>query len=199
MNKHRRMALAVTTCAAGLSVTACNAGITIASHAPSPSPSASAAASSTASSAAPAASPTTAAPAADTVSLGGSIGSFPIPPGAQVVDNSTCDKEILVELTGVTPTQASGFYMLTLPRAGYKITGHTLMTNTGNSGLPGATAEIDFTGHGYRGQFIGVAGLGALSSAGASALPSSMNGIEKNLITITLTPSGTADCPSLSP
>ncbi len=101
------------------------------------------------------------------VSLDAPIGSFPIPHEAQVMVNMTCGKQLVIELTSVTPSQASDFYLSALPREGYKITGKTQLTETGN-GQPGAVVEIDFTGHGYKGTIGAVANLGALSSTGPS-------------------------------
>jgi hypothetical protein len=191
MNAYRLMAMAVTTCAAGLSLAACTAGITTASPVASRSP----ATSRTASSSAPAAlhaSSAASTSSADTVSVDAPIGRFPIPHGAKVLYNSTCDKQVLIELSSVTPAKASSFYISALPRAGYKITGNSLLANTGD-GLPGSAAQIEFTGHGYNGTITAVSDLGALSSMGPSpaAVPSS---IAKNFFTITLTPPGEAGC-----
>jgi hypothetical protein len=193
MNTHRMTAIALTTCAAGLSLAACTAGITT----PTPTPaltSRSPAASHTASSGAAVASQTSPAPAAsaDTISVDATVGTFPIPHGAQVLFNSACDKQVIIELSAVTPAQASSFYTSELPREGYKITGNTLLTGTGTT-LPGSAAEIEFTGHGYKGTIAALSNLGGLASMGASPtdLPSS---IAKNFLTILLTPPGTAGC-----
>jgi hypothetical protein len=110
----------------------------------------------------------------------------------------SCGKQIIIELASVTPSQASSFYTSELPRAGYKITGNTLLTDTGNAALPGSEAEIEFTGHGYKGTIAALSNMGALASMGPSpvSVPSS---IAKNFITISLTPPGTANpsaCPS---
>jgi hypothetical protein len=192
---HRLMAMAVTTCAAGLSVTACTAGITSTGPATAPSP----ASSRTASSPASAASHTTSAASSpvDTVNVGAPIGSFPIPHGAQLVANMAnipCAKAVLVELGSVTPAQASAFYTSALPRAGYKITGNTLASDP-HTGAPQALAEIMFTGHGYTGLIIAIANLGAEASADPSmaGLPSN---ITKNAVEISLTPPGASGCPT---
>jgi hypothetical protein len=110
----------------------------------------------------------------------------------------SCGKQIIVELSSVTPAQTSTFYTSALPRAGYKITGNTLLTDTGNAPVPGSEAEIKFTGHGYNGTIAALSNMGALASMGPSpvSVPSS---IAKNFITISLTPPGTANpsaCPS---
>lgn len=187
MNAYRlmAMAMAVTTCATGLLLAACSAGLTSASPVTSRSPGSR----HTGSSSAPTTSPTT---PGDTVSVDAPIGSFPIPPGAQVMANDACDKQIIIELGSVTPGQASSFYLSALPRAGYKITGNTLLDGTGD-GAQGPAAEIDFTGHGYQGQIAAVADLGALASTGPSpvSVPSNM---ATNFLTISLTPPGAAGC-----
>jgi hypothetical protein len=182
--------MAVTTCAAGLAVTACSAGITTASPAASPSPAASRSASTPTASSQHS---TSAIPGpADTLSVDAPIGSFPVPHGAQVLFNSNCGKQVIIELSSITPAKASSFYHAALPQAGYKITSDTLLTDTGN-GLPGAAAEIKFTGHGYKGTIAGLSNLGALASTGPSpaSLPSN---IAKNFISITLAPPGATNC-----
>ena len=192
MKAYCRVAMAVTTCAAGLSLAACTAGVTTAS----PAASRSAATSPAASSPAAATSPASTSPAG-TVSVDAPIGSFPVPPGAQVLLNSTCDKQIIIELGSVTPAQASSFYTATLPKAGYKVTSNSLLAETGT--LPGSAATIDFTGRGYKGTIAALANLGALSSIGPSPVPVPSS-IAKNFLTIELTPPGTADCdPSAAP
>jgi len=178
MNANRLMAMAVTTCAADLSLAACTAGITTASPVTSRSP----ATSRTASLLAVASSTSS----ADAVSVDATIGRFPIPHKAKVLYNSTYDKQILIELSSVTPSQALSFYVSAMHRAGYKITGNSLLANTGD-GLPGSAAQIEFTGHGYDGTITAVSDLGALSSMGPSpaVVPSR---IAKIFFTIRLAP-----------
>lgn len=189
---HRLMAMAVTTCAAGLSVTACSAGITTAGPGSSPSPAASRTTSSPTTSSEHSTSASASPGPADTLSVDAPIGSFLVPHGAHVLFNSNCGKQVIIELSSVTPAKASAFYNAALPQAGYKITGNTLLTNTGK-GLPGEAAEIKFTGHGYKGTIAGLSNLGALASTGPS--PASMPGdIAKNFITITLAPPGKTGC-----
>lgn len=189
-----RIAMAVTTCAAGLSLAACSAGITTAGPATSHSP---------------ATSPTTPSPATshphttpasagsggtggtdDTVHVDAPMGFFPIPHGAQVVANMACGKQVLIELGSVTPAQASNFYTSALPRAGYKVT-NNILTSDPKTGKPQGMAEIMFTGHRYTGLVIAIANLGAESSSDPSmaGLPSS---IAKNAVEISLTPPGKA-------
>jgi hypothetical protein len=188
MNARRLMAMAVTTCAAGLSATACTAGISSAGQATSPSPAASRTASSPASPASRTG-PATASPA-DTVSVGAPIGSFPIPHGAQVMANMPCGKQFLVEVVSVTPVQASTFYTSALPHAGYKITLST-MSSDPDTGAPQGMAEIMFTGHGYTGLILAFASLRAAATGGAShvKLPGSL---AKNIVEISLSPAGVA-------
>jgi hypothetical protein len=193
MNLYRLTAMALATCAAGISLAACDAGITSAkppassSHSPGLTPSAAAGSHS---------SPTSISHAGS-VSAQAPIGSFPIPPGAQVFSNLPCGKEIIVELSSVTPAHASSFYASALPRSGYKITDNTLTSNP-DTGAAQGLAEITFTGRGYTGLIIAVADLGADASASpsVSGLPSS---IAKNDIEIALTPRGThigSTCPN---
>ena len=198
MNTYRFMAMAVTSCAAGLSLAACSAGITTANPVTSPSRTASRTgpsptASRTGSSPTASPSQTTSASAGpvDTVKVDAPIGSFPIPPGAQVAANMSCGKQVLIELGSVTPAQTSTFYTSALPRAGYKITENTLSSDP-NTGTPQGMAEFTFTGHGYTGLIIGMANLGAEASTGPSmaALPSS---IAKNALEISLTPPSMAN------
>ena len=195
MNAYRRMAITVTTCAAGLSLAACAAGITSANPETSPSAAASRAGSSTAASSSH--STSASAGAGSTVRVDAPIGSFPIPRGAQVVANMPCGKQVLIELGSVTPAQASAFYTAALPQAGYQITDSTLNSDP-NTGAAQGMAEFTFTGHGFTGLIVAMANLGAEASADPSVagLPSS---ITKNAVEISLTPTGTAGtsaCPS---
>jgi hypothetical protein len=196
MNTYRLMAMTVTSCAAGLSLAACSAGITKANTVTSPSPSVSRTGSSPAASpshtaSAPSHTASASAGSGDTVRVDASIGSFPIPRGAQVVANMPCGKQVLIELGSVTPTQASTFYTSALPQAGYDITNNTL-TSDPTTGKPQGMAEISFTGHAYTGLIIAMANLGAEASVDPSAadLPSS---IAKNAVEITLSPPGAAN------
>lgn len=208
MNAYRLMATSANTCVAGLSLAACSVGISTASPSPSPSLAASRTASSPAVSRSLATSRTASSPAmshsmpasgspADTVPEEAPIGPFPVPHGAQLVDNMGCGKQILIELSSVTPAQASTPYTSALPRAGYTITDNAL-TSDPSTGAPQGMAEITFTGRGYTGLIIAIADLGAEASADPSmaGLPSN---ITKNDLEISLTPAGTAStsaCPS---
>lgn len=166
MINYRSAALTLAACAAGLSVTACTAGITTASSpttsAPAPTRSASvpAAASSRA-------------PSGRMIKVTGSVGNFPVPAGAKVTENIAIDqKDIVVAFGSVTPANVSSFYATALPRAGYTITGNSVVTQGG-----GTVAFIFFSGHGYKGD------IGALSKAPAS--DASLGLGTKNVTTIT--------------
>ena len=108
---------------------------------------------------------TTASPASagSTVSVSGPIGRFPLPPGAQLINDGTDNGHYDIVFGSVSPSEASRFYTTALPRAGYTI--------TSNSSAAG------FTGHGYNGQ------IGALSSFRISGISFGANTVE-----ITLTP-----------
>lgn len=164
MNICRCAALTLVTCAAALSLAACSAGITSATTAP-PSPS-------HATSRSAAASPSA---TGSTVSVGGSIGSFPIPPHAKVAENITEGNETVILLGSVSPSEVSSFYATALPRAGYKITMNTLATANNDTG-----AVIEFSGHGYKGT------IGADSNMATTGV--SVGGLNgKNFVGITLT------------
>jgi hypothetical protein len=186
MNAYRLIAAGVTTCAASLSLAACSAGITTASPAASRSPATNRTAPSPTSTASHPASPRASPSPADTLGVDAPIGSFPVPHGAHVLSNLTCDKQVLIELSSVPPAKASSFYVSELPRAGYQITSDIGGTAPGASG---PIIEINFTGHGYQGLIIAVSDLGALPSTGPTpaGLPSSLT---KNFVEISLTPPG---------
>ncbi len=166
MINYRSAALALACCAAGVSVTACTAGISTASSpttsapAPSHSPSVAAAASSRA-------------PSGRMIKVTGSVGSFPVPAGAKVTENIAIDqKDVVVAFNSVTPANVSSYYATALPRAGYTISGNSVVTQGG-----GTVAFVFFSGHGYKGD------IGALSKAPASE--ASMGLGTKNVTTIT--------------
>jgi hypothetical protein len=178
MNKYRPAALTLATCAAGLSLAACSAGITTAGPATS-SPAASRTTASAPASGTTSSTPSTGSTGrstastgrstARTVRAGGSV-SFPIPPRAEVIDNTTFDKQIEVVIGSVSPQKASSFYTSALPRAGYTITLNTLGTSGGSTML-----AIQFTGHGYKGT------IGA-----GSNLPGVSGSFGKDFLEITL-------------
>jgi hypothetical protein len=140
----------------------------------------------TASSPAAAASPTGLAStnSTDTISVEAPLGSFPIPHDAQVLHYSTCGKQFLIELNSVTPCQASSSYISALPRAGYTVTGNSLLTSTRS---PGSTAETEFTSHGYKGMITAASHLSALSSMGPSppSCPAIRNHVKARIAALT--------------
>ena len=147
MNHYRTAVLAAAACAAGISLAACSVTTT----------------------ATPASSP---APAGSTVSVSGPIGRFPIPPGAQLINDGTDNGHYDIVFGSVSPSEASRFYTTALPRAGYTITSNSSATGSSFSGT-----GIWFTGHGYDGH------IGALSSFHISGISFGENTVE-----ITLSP-----------
>jgi hypothetical protein len=186
MKVYRTAALAAAACAAGLSLAACSGGLTSASSAPS-SPAASSSTPPASSPAAGSSSPPASTSAGtstgtsgsgtsgsgSTVSVG-SAGSFPIPPGATVVENATSNGVHDIVLSGVKPAEVSSFYSSALPQAGYTIT-----SNTQASGGAITGTAIEFNGHGCKGD------IGAASTLGITGLSGLVGG---NVIGITLTP-----------
>jgi len=174
MNTFRSMVMVAATCAAGLSLAACAAGVSTAGPARSSSPSPSRAGASTAATR-PA---TPQAGSVRTVTVDAPIGSFPVPTEANVIENVADNKSVAIILGSVSPAEASSFYLSALPRAGYKITGNTLVTGSGTEAT-GPASEIDFTGHGYKGT------IGAISDVSPPAGVNLGNG--KNIVGINLT------------
>jgi hypothetical protein len=85
--------------------------------------------------------------------VSGPIGRFPLPPGAQLIEDGTDNGHYDIVFGSVSPSEASRFYTTALPRAGYTITSNSSAAGDSFSGT-----GIWFTGHGYNGQ------IGALSS-----------------------------------
>ena len=171
MSIHRSAALALTTCAASLTVAACTAGVTTATSTvtspAAPSRSASVAAANSAGAAA----------AGRMISISGSTGSFPVPAGAKVAENIGASQQIIVIFSAVTPANVSSFYATALPRAGYAISGNSVISEGG-----GTEAIIQFSGHGYKGN---IAALSHFSGAGVSVAGLGT----KNVSTVELSPS----------
>jgi hypothetical protein len=168
MNTYRGITLTVLAGAAGLALAACAGGISTVSPAASPS-SASTPATASSSASAPATASSSASPAATlrgtgtsrTVSVGGGVGSFPIPPGAGVLDYSSASGGYDLVLDGATAAATFSFYTTALPKAGYTIT---------QEGSAAGAAGIQFTGRGYRGSIGAVSGgtFAGISVAGNS-------------------------------
>lgn len=169
MLTYRGTVMAVLTCTVGLSLAACSAGITTANPPESPSHNSSRAGSSptTSPSHSPSHSPSPSASAspAATVHVNAPIGSFPIPPGAQVITNASCPKQILLGMSPVTPSRASAFYTAALPAADYKISSNI------QTGPPENVTLIGFSGHGYTGS------ISAAADLSADGAPTSITGI----------------------
>jgi len=175
-----RAAALAAVCAGGLSLAACSGGISTPTAASSSPPSSPAAASSASATTPPATATTgpsgATTPAAGsggtggTVSVGGSLGTFPIPSGATVVDNGMDGANVEIVLTGVTPQEVDTFYTATLPSSGYTITENSSASDASVSGL-----TIKFTGHGYEGDIGAASGI---SIAGVSGLSGEDIGIE---------------------
>jgi hypothetical protein len=157
MNKYHTVALALASCAAGLSVAACSSGTPTASSAGTSAASTSTATSNAVSSAPP---PSTGAPIPSrSLTVKMSLGSFPVPASAKVVENMAG----LVVFGSITPADVSRFYATALPQAGFTVTTNSMLHKGNDNG-----AYIVFSGHGYKGtvdsldQFPGtsLAGIG---------------------------------------
>lgn len=165
MNKYRSAALALTACAASLSVAACSTGTPSASSASTSSPATSSATpSQSASAAVTSAVPTSGPPiASKMITVTGKLGSFPVPAGAKVVENTAGGQAVVVVFGLIAPADVARFYATALPQAGYSVTTNSMLQKGGDTG-----AYIVFSGHGFKGtvdslaQFPGtsVAGLG---------------------------------------
>ena len=179
MNPYRCAAMALTTCAAALSLAACSAGVTSAGPPAASSRGTSAASPDAATSGRPSTSPTTSEPAASgtMIQVSGNVGRFPVPAGAKVAENISSSQEIVVIFGSVSPAKVSAFYAQALPKAGYTISGNSLITESGN-----VVAAIQFTGHGFKGNIdaltkvtgsgVGIAGLSDKNVTTVSFLPS---------------------------
>lgn len=168
MSSYRSAALALAACTASLALAACTAGITTATgpatSAPAPTRTASAAA--------------TSRPASSgrMIAITGPLGSFPVPARAKVAENIAIGRQIDIIFGSVTPAEVSSFYASALPRAGYTISGNSLISENGTE------AVVQFTGHGFKGN------IAALSKVPASQ--ASFPGLgTKNVTTILLAPS----------
>ena len=171
MNKYRSTALALACCAASVSVAARTAGITTASTTAAPATSTPA----PSRSASVARSTSTPASSGRTVAISGSVGSFPVPAGAKVAENVADGKHIIIFFSSVTPANVSSFYSTALPRAGYTISGNSILNEGGVT-----EAIIDFSGHGFKGD------IGAVSHFSGSG-PNLPGLGTKNVTTIALT------------
>ena len=104
--------------------------------------------------------------------------SIPLPTGANVVANTAMNidgkqTEIFFDL--VTPAKVASFYTTALPRHGFKITGNSLIDQSGSNTVAG----IEFSGHGIKGVIDSVAEFG--SNPGIPGLG------RKNVTSVTIT------------
>jgi hypothetical protein len=170
MNRYRSTALALACCAASVSGAACTAGITTATTAPATSaPAPSHSASVAVSSSSPAS-------AGRLITIGGSIGSFPVPARAKVAENVSGSQETVIFFSSITPAQVSSFYATALPRAGYTVTTNSMLSQSGET-----DALIQFSGHGYTGNIdalshfshsgVSIAGLGTKNVTEITLMP----------------------------
>jgi ABC-type phosphate transport system substrate-binding protein len=174
MNKYRSAAAALTAWAAGLSLAACAAGTTTAGTTTTTSP----AAPGSSSAPSPASASASASPAlaSRTITVGGDVGSFPVPAGAKVAENVASSQETVIIFAKITPARVSTFYAQALPQDGYTITTNSVVSQSG-----GTAAIIQFTGHGFAGN------IDALSKFTDSTV--SVAGLgHKNVTTITFMP-----------
>ena len=110
------------------------------------------------------------------ITIGGSIGSFPVPAKAKVAENVAGSQEIVVIFSSITPAKVSSFYATALPRAGYSISNNSVLSQSGST-----VAIIQFSGHGYKGNIdalahfsdpkVNVAGLGTKNVTTVSLMP----------------------------
>jgi hypothetical protein len=162
MNKYRSAALVLAACAVGVSAAACSSGSSTSSSAATSPAATSPAASSQAISSSP---PPTTGPAiaGRTLTVKGSLGSFPVPASAKVAENMAGGQSVVLVFGSVVPADVSRFYATELPKAGYSVTTNSMLSKGGDNG-----AYIVFSGHGFKGtidsldQFPGmsVAGIG---------------------------------------
>jgi hypothetical protein len=144
------VSLGVLACATGLSLAACSSGadsVSAASTLSVPNTSGPSAAPVGVITAVTAPSLTNVASSSANTAAGSSIvDTFPVPPGAKVVQKSGSVGAYHFALSGVTAKVISDFYKTALPQAGYVITDNGSWT-----GGPYTAVSIAFTGHGYEG------------------------------------------------
>jgi len=164
MNKYRSAALALAACVAAVPVAACSAGVTTVGSAATSAATSGRGTSTGASTGASkgASSGTSQSPAgsASTVAVSGSIGTFPVPAGAKIAENVSISQGIDIIFSLITPAKVSSFYATALPRAGYVISGNSMVSVSG-----GTEVLIQFSGHGYKGN---IAGLSNFSESGVN-------------------------------
>lgn len=169
MNKYRSAALVLAACAVGMSAAACSSGSSSTSSSAATSP----AASSQAISSSPP--PTTGPPIAGrTLTVKGSLGSFPVPASAKVAENMAGGQSVVLVFGSVVPADVSRFYATELPKAGYSVSTNSMLTKGGDHG-----AYILFSGHGFKGTIDSLEQFPGMSMAGIG---------DKNVTTIIFAP-----------
>ena len=174
MNKYRSAALVLAACAVGVSAAACSSGSSSTSSSAATSPAAtSPAASSQAVSSSP---PPTTGPAiaGRTLTVKGSLGSFPVPASAKVAENMAGGQSVVLVFGSVVPADVSRFYATELPKAGYSVTTNSMLSKGGDNG-----AYIVFSGHGFKGTIDSLDQFPGMSVAGIG---------DKNVTTIIFAP-----------
>jgi hypothetical protein len=174
MNKYRSAALVLAACAVGVSAAACSSGSSSTSSSAATSPAAtSPAASSPAISSSP---PPTTGPAiaGRTLTVKGSLGSFPVPASAKVAENMAGGQSVVLVFGSVVPADVSRFYATELPKAGYSVTTNSMLSKGGDNG-----AYIVFSGHGFKGTIDSLDQFPGMSVAGIG---------DKNVTTIIFAP-----------
>jgi len=86
------------------------------------------------------------------IQVSGVVGRFPVPAGAKVAENIASSQETVVIFGSISPAEVSSFYAQALPKAGYTISGNSVITESGN-----VVAGIQFTGHGFTGNIDALA------------------------------------------
>ena len=169
MNKYRSAALVLAACAVGMSAAACSSGSSSSSSSAATSP----AASSQAISSSP---PPTTGPAiaGRTLTVKGSLGSFPVPASAKVAENMAGGQSVVLVFGSVVPADVSRFYATELPKAGYSVSTNSMLTKGGDNG-----AYILFSGHGFKGTIDSLDQFPGMSMAGIG---------DKNVTTIIFAP-----------
>ncbi len=169
MNKYRSAALVLAACAVGMSAAACSSGSSSTSSSAATSP----AASSQAISSSP---PPTTGPAiaGRTLTVKGSLGSFPVPASAKVAENMAGGQSVVLVFGSVVPADVSRFYATELPKAGYSVSTNSMLTKGGDHG-----AYIVFSGHGFKGTIDSLEQFPGMSMAGIG---------DKNVTTIIFAP-----------
>jgi ABC-type Fe3+-hydroxamate transport system substrate-binding protein len=169
MNKYRSAALVLAACAVGVSAAACSSGSSSTSSSAATSP----AATSQAVSSSP---PPTTGPAiaGRTLTVKGSLGSFPVPASAKVAENMAGGQSVVLVFGSVVPADVSRFYATELPKAGYSVTTNSMLSKGGDNG-----AYIVFSGHGFKGTIDSLDQFPGMSVAGIG---------DKNVTTIIFAP-----------